>query len=135
MFGSVDNMEITDEVIANVKRRMQEIIDADLPITKVMMTQEEAEEFYKKEATVKGRLQTDIDKDKVSLYYCEDYYNYFYGAMPISTSFAKVYDFVKYRDGFLVKYPSIAEPGRLQPNADSSLKLVSAMDEYDEINK
>lgn len=78
MFGEVDNMEVTDEVIAKVKAKMQEIIDKDLPITKVMMTQDEAEEFYKKEATIKGRLQTNIDKDKVSLYYCEDYYNYFF---------------------------------------------------------
>ena len=55
--------------------------------------------------------------------------------MPASTGFAKIYDLVKYRDGFLVKYPSLAEPDILQPNADTSLKLVSAMDEYDEINK
>ena len=135
MFSSVDNMEVTDEMIAKVKEKMQEIVAKDLPITKVMMTQEEAEEFYKKEATIKGRLQTNIDKDKVSLYYCEDYYNYFFGTMPISTGFAKLYDLVKYRDGFLVKYPSISEPNVLQPNVDTSLKLVSAMDEYDEINK
>lgn len=135
MFGSVDNMEVTDEMISKVKEKMQEIVVKDLPITKVMMTQEEAEEFYKKEATVKGRLQTNIDKDKVSLYYCEEYYNYFFGTMPISSGFAKIYDLVKYRDGFLVKYPSLSEPNILQPNADTSLKLVSAMDEYDEINK
>ena len=127
MFGEVDNMEVTDEMITKVKAKMQEIIDKDLPITKVMMSQEEAEEFYKKEATIKGRLQTNIDKEKVSLYYCEDYYNYFFGTMPLSTGFAKIYD--------LVKYPSLAEPDILQPNADTSLKLVSAMDEYDEINK
>ena len=135
MFGSVDNMDVTDEVIAKVKEKMQEIVAKDLPITKIMMSQEEAEEFYKKEATIKGRLQTNIDKEKVSLYYCEDYYNYFFGTMPISTGFAKLYDLVKYRDGFLVKYPSLTEPNVLQPNVDTSLKLVSAMDEYDEINK
>ncbi len=134
MYGSVDNIEVTEEMIANVKAKMQEIIAKDLPITKVMMTQEEAEEFYKKEASVRGRLQTDIDKEKVSLYYCEDYYNYFYGTMPVSTGFAKIFDFVMYRNGFLVKYPSVAEPDVIQPNVDS-LKLVSAMDEYDEINK
>ena len=74
------------------------------------------------------------EKEVITLYYCEDYYNYFYGTMPISTGFAKIFDFVKYRNGFLVKYPSIAEPEKIQPNVDS-LKLVSAMDEYDEINK
>ena len=134
MFSSVDNMEVTDEMIKKVKQRMQEIIDEDIPIRKIMMTQKEAEKFYKKEETIKGRLQTDIDKEKVSLYFCKDYYNYFYGTMPISTGFAKIYDFVKYRDGFLVKYPSLAEPDVLQPNVDT-LKLVSAMDEYDEINR
>ena len=98
MFGSVDNMEVTEEMIAKVKSKMQEIIAKDLPITKVMMTQKEAEEFYKKEETIRGRLQTDIDKEKVSLYFCEDYYNYFYGTMPISTGFAKIFDLVKYRN-------------------------------------
>ena len=134
MFGTVDNMEVTEEMIVKVKAKMQEIVSKDLPITKIMMTQKEAEEFYKKEETLKGKLQTDIDKEKVSLYFCEDYYNYFYGTMPISTGFAKIYDFVKYRNGFLVKYPSITEIDVLQPNVDS-LKLVSAMDEYDEINR
>lgn len=132
MFGTVDNMDVTDEMILKVKSKMIEIVNKDLPITKVIMTQEEAEEFYKKEATLKGKLQTDIDKEKVSLYYCEDYYNYFYGTMPISTGFAKVFDFEKYRDGFLVKYPSVTEPDKLQETKES-LKLVSAMDEYDEI--
>lgn len=134
MFCQIDNMEITKEVIQKVKEKMQEIIDKDLPITKVMMSQEEAEVFYKKEATLRGRLQTDINKEKVSLYYCEDFYNYFYGTMPISTGFAKVYDLVEYRNGFLVKYPSLIEPNKIQENKDS-LKLISAMDEYDEIYK
>ncbi len=132
MFGRVDNMEVTDEMIEKVKSKMIEIVNKDIPILKEIMTQEEAEEFYKKEATIKGKLQTAIDKDKVSLYYCEDYYNYFYGTMPISTGFAKVFDLEKYRNGFLVKYPSVTDPNHIQETKES-LKLVSAMDEYDEI--
>jgi uridine kinase len=135
MYGTVDNMEVTDEVIQNVRNKMFEIVEKDLPITKVVMTQEEADEFYKKEETFRGKLQTLVDKDKVSLYYCENYYNYFYGTMPISTGFAKVFDFVKYKNGFLVKYPSLTEPDTLSPNVSQSLKMVSAMEEYDEINK
>lgn len=135
MFGTIDNMKVTKEMIEKVKLKMQEIINKDLPIVKIMMTQEEAEKFYAKEETLRGRLQTSIDKDKVSLYFCEEYYNYFYGTMPISTGFAKIFDLVTYRDGFLVKYPSLAEPNILQPNIDTSLKLVSAMNEYDQINK
>ena len=135
MYGTADNFEITDEVIENVRNRMFEIVSKDLPITKVVMTQEEADEFYKREETFRGKLQTLVDKDKVSLYYCEDYYNYFYGTMPISTGFAKVFDFQKYKDGFIVKYPSLNKPDELSPDISQSLKIVSAMEEYDEINK
>ena len=132
MFCEIDNMEITEEIISNVRNKMREIVDRDIDIRKVVMTKEEAEEFYKTEATVRGRLQVGADKEKVSLYYCEDYYNYFYGTMPVSTGFAKCFDIVKYRNGFLVKYPSIEEPDRLQKNVNT-LKLISAMDEYDDI--
>lgn len=125
---------VKDDVITRVKEKMQEIIDRDLPITKLVMTQEEAEDFYKKVATLRGRLQTDVNKEKVSLYYCEEYYNYFYGTMPISTGFAKTYDLVKYKHGFLVKYPSRQEPDKIQDNVDT-LKLLSAMDEYEDIYK
>lgn len=134
MFVTIDDFIITDDVINNVKAKMQEIIDRDLDIRKVIMTPTEADMFYEKEKTLRGRLQTDIDKEKISLYYCEDYFNYFYGTMPVSTGFAKYYDIEKYRDGFLVKYPSITEPNKIQDTKDS-LKLKSALDEYNAINK
>ncbi|MBR3696654.1 MAG: nucleoside kinase [Clostridia bacterium] len=134
MFCTIDNMNITDELIKNVKKRMQEIIDKNIEIVKYSMTQEQADEFYEKERTLRGILQTDIDKEKVSLYYCESYYNYFYGTMPISTGFATIYDLEKYKEGFLLKYPSIIEPDKIQSSKES-LKLKSALDEYRIINK
>lgn len=134
MFVTIDDFIITDDVINNIKAKMQEIIDRDIDIRKVIMTPTEADMFYEKEKTLRGRLQADVDKDKVSLYYCEDYFNYFYGTMPVSTGFAKYYDIEKYRDGFLVKYPSITEPNKIQDTKES-LKLKSALDEYNAINK
>ena len=134
MFCTVDNLEITEEMLVKVKNKMQEIIDRDLDIRKVIMTQEEADEFYEKEKTLRGRLQAEVDKEKVSLYYCEDYYNYFYGTMPVSTGFAKYFDLEKYRDGYLLKYPSVTEPNKIQPSKDS-IKLKSALDEYNDINR
>lgn len=86
MYCEVDNMEVTDEMIQKVSKKMQEIIEKDIPIRKIEMTKEEAEEFYNKEKTIRGKLQLDNKlKEEVSLYFCEEYYNYFYGVMPIST--------------------------------------------------
>ncbi len=134
MFCQTENIELTEEMIANVKRKMQETIDKDLPIRRIEMTKEEAKAFYAKEETVRGRLQTDSIKEKISLYFCEDYYNYFYGTMPISTGFAKAFDLTKFRNGFLLEYPAINSSEVVNRNKES-LKLISAMKEYDDLYK
>ncbi len=133
MFGTVENMEVTEDVIKKVKARMDEIIRKNLPIIKTVMTQEEAKAFYEKENTLRGRIQVDVEEN-LSLYFCEDYYNYLFGIMPISTNFATIYDLVAYRNGFLIKYPNLSTPNSLKEN-DNRLKIVSAMEEYDKINK
>lgn len=134
MFCQTENIELTEEMIANVKRKMQEAIDKDLPIRRIEMTKEEAKKFYAKEETVRGRLQADSTKEKVSLYFCEDYYNYFYGTMPISTGFAKAFDLTKFRNGFLLEYPALNSSEVVNSNKES-LKLISAMKEYDDLYK
>ena len=106
-----ENAEVTEEMLEKVKEEMQKIIDADLPIKKIAMTKEEAEAFYEKEKTVRGKLQLNNKaKEQVSLYFCEEYYNYFFGVMPISTGFLPFFDLENYRDGFLVRYPSRKDP-------------------------
>jgi len=125
--------EPTEEMIQNVKKKMQEIIDKDLTITKKTMSKKEALEFVEKENTVIGKLQLENNqKDEFSLYYCEDYYNYFYGVMPISTGFIKLFDIMKYADGFLILYPSKKEPNIIKPYTETK-KLLSTLQEYEDI--
>jgi len=125
--------EPTEEMIQNVKKKMQEILDKDLTITKKTMSKKEALEFVEKENTVIGKLQLENNqKDEFSLYYCEDYYNYFYGVMPISTGFIKLFDIMKYADGFLILYPSKKEPNIIKPYTETK-KLLSTLQEYEDI--
>lgn len=135
MFCTFENLEITEEILSSIRKKMNEIISEDIPIKKISMTPKEAEEFYKKEQSIKGRLQINTEtKEKVSLYYCKDYYNYFYGVMPISTGYMKVFDLVKYGIGFLLRYPSKEEPNRLSEFKDNK-KLSMALDKYEQIHK
>ena len=133
MLCQVDNMAVTEEMIKNVNERMQEIVKKDLPITKKRMTKQEAIEFYETHHTLKGRLQLDV-KDSVLLYYCEDYFNYFYGVMPITTGYMSIYEIIKYGDGFLIRYPSQEKPNELPPMQERK-KLVATLDEYDELHR
>ena len=135
MFCELENMKITDEMIDRIHFRMQEIIDKDIEIRKVKMTKKEAETFYKEKNTLKGRVQIDTEHEYgASLYYCEDYYNYFFGVMPISTGYTKLYDIVKYKDGFIVRYPNWKKPTELSQFVENK-KLLATLDEYEDIYK
>lgn len=133
MLCEVDNMAITEEIIDNVSKTMQEIVQKDLSIVKKEMTKQEAIEFYKNHHTLNGRLQLDV-KDNIILYYCEEYFNYFYGVMPTSTGYMNIYEILKYGDGFLIRYPSKQDPKKLPPMQERK-KLVATLDEYEDLHK
>lgn len=133
MFCEVENEIITNDLIEKVKEKMQEIIDKNLPIKKVQMSKEEASNFIKKENTEIGEIQLENkEKEKVSLYFCEEYYNYFYGVMPISTGYINLFDIMKYHDGFLIRYPSKNKPNEIKPYQEGK-KLLATLEEYDDI--
>ena len=134
-FCQIDNMKTTEEMIKNVSDEMKKIIDANYDIKKVVMTKEEAKKFYDREQTIRGKLQLDNkDKDTVSLYFCEDYYNYFYGVMPISTGYTKIFDLTVYNNGFLIRYPSRKNPNKLEEYKENK-KLLNTLQEYEDIHR
>ncbi len=135
LYCTIDNMQVTEEMIKNVKKEMQDIIDKNLEIKKVEMTKKEAEKFYEKEKTLRGKFQLENKyKEAVSLYFCEDYFNYFYGVMPISTGYIKYFDIMKYHDGFLIRYPSKENPDVI-PEYKETQKLLHTIEEYEDIHE
>src|SRR5699024_1104395 len=110
-------------------------VEKNLEITKVTMTKAEAEAFYAKEQTENGKLQLEAkQKDNVSLYYCEEYYNYFYGVMPISTGILQLFEMKKYQNGFLIRYTRRRKPTKMQPYIEG-MKLLTALQEYEDIHR
>lgn len=135
MFCEIENTEITEELVQNLNDKMHKIVDRDLPIKQVVMNREQATKFYQENDISKGRLQLDLSEtQEVFMYYCEDYYNYCYGTIANRTGVTKVFEIVKYDDGFLVRYPSSRKPEEL-PNLVQTKKLAWALDEYDDIHK
>ena len=135
MFFEIDNMRVTKEMLEKVSKRMHEIIKANIPIIKTKMTKKEAEEFYEKNRTLRGILQKDIkERDHVTLYYCGDYYNYFYGVMPISTGYVSIFKLEKYKHGFILRYPNRKNIKRLQRFVDNP-KLLAALQDYENIHR
>ena len=135
MLCEVIDAKVDDKMIRNINKRFKEIVELNLPIIKKRMSKKEAKEFYNKEKNEKGRLQIeDGYKEEVSLYYCEQYYNYFYGVLPISTCFADLYEIVKYHDGILIRYPNRKDITKL-PQFEDNKKLLETLDEYEKLHE
>ncbi len=135
MYCDVENFEITDEFLEKLTNEMRDIIQRDLPIKQVIMTREEAKEFYEKNDTPKGRLQYDLtENEEIYMYFCEDYYNYCYGTMANRTGVVPVFELIKYNQGFLLRYPKSEEPEKL-PRFIQNKKLAWALNEYKDIHR
>lgn len=135
MYCTIDNMEITEEIIQKVDKKMKEIIKNDIPIIEHKYTKEEAKSFYKDLNTNKGKLQlSNQNKEEISLYFCENYFNFLYGVMPVSTRYMKIYKLAKYNDGFLIRYPSKKDITKI-PRFKDNRKLLSVLTEYEKIHK
>ena len=135
MYCTIDNMEITVEMIENVKAKMKEIIDQDLKIEKRTMSREEAERFFEENKTSKGRLQYDLqEKQDINMYFCNEYYNYIYETIATHTGVTKIFDLNKYSKGFLLRYPS-SDNVNVLPKFQETKKLLWALQEYETIYK
>lgn len=134
MYCKCDNIQITDEFITKLKNEMQKIIEKDEKITKVEMTRKEAEKFYEENNSSRGRLQFDLKGNKtIYMYYCGNYYNYCYGTLANRTGIIKIFDVIKYGDGFLIRYPSSKEPTKM-PEFHETKKLAWALEEFEKIH-
>ena len=135
MFFEIEDVEITEELIQSLTDRMEEIIKKDLNIEQVIMNRKEAEEFFEKNNTVRGKLQLDLkENQEIYMYFCEDYYNYCYGTLANRTGITNIFEIVKYDDGLLLRYPNSNKPEQL-PKLIQSKKLAWALNEYDDIHK
>ena len=134
MFCKCDKVPITNSFLKNLKEKMQEIIDKDLKIIKVEMNRKEAQKFYDETNTSKGRLQFDFKENKkIYMYFCEKYYNYCYGVLANRTGVINLFDIVKYKDGFLIRYPSSDEPNKMSEFHETK-KLAWALEEFEKIH-
>lgn len=108
--------DITADDVARIRCRMQEIIDADTPIRRRMVTAEEAIRlFCEKGDMSKVKLLKGQGKLYTVYYQIDDFIDYFYGALLTSTSEVYLFDLVGYSDGMLLRVPSREDPGQLCP--------------------
>ena len=104
------------ETIERIKKRMWELIDADLPfLHKSVRTVDAAVLFRERGMNDKARLIETAGLPYTSYYELEGYINFFYGCLTPSTGYIQLIDLEPYMDGVLLRIPKQTDPMELQP--------------------
>ena len=104
------------ETIERIKKRMWELIDADLPfLHKSVRTVDAAVLFRERGMNDKARLIETAGLPYTSYYELEGYINFFYGCLTPSTGYIQLFDLEPYMDGVLLRIPKQTDPIELQP--------------------
>ncbi|MCI8775354.1 MAG: nucleoside kinase [Lachnospiraceae bacterium] len=105
---------LDEKQIVRVKERMQELVEADLAITKKAYPAEEAIALFKKYGmNDKVKLFRYRRSSTINVYCLGDYYDYYYGYMLPSTGYISCFDLLPYENGLILLLPEKEEPEKL----------------------
>ena len=106
---------VTLDDVGAIRRRMQEIIDAALPIHRHETTTEEASQLFDSlHNSSKVKLLKSTGRLFTTYYDIDGYVDYYYGALLTNTSQLYLFGLEKYFDGLLLRLPSREHPDELE---------------------
>lgn len=106
--------EVTIDDVSQIRQRMQEIIDAAMPIKRHEVPTEEAiQMFSQKGDEAKAKLLKSAGSLYTTYYQIDDYVDYYYGSLLTNTSQIYLFGLEKYYDGLLLRIPDLKNPNVL----------------------
>lgn len=107
---------MSEDLLFSIKRRMKELVWADIPIRKESVSTDIAmRRFAAQGMEDKVHLFQYRRVSAANLYSIEDYEDYHYGYMVPSTGYIKCFDLILYSAGFVLQMPAMDEPETLAP--------------------
>lgn len=105
---------VVDEDVNIIRRRMQEIIDARMPIRRFTVPTEDAITLFQEKGDVeKVKLLKTSGSIYTTYYKIGEYVDYYYGTLLTNTSQLYLFSLEKYYDGMLLRIPSLKNPDEL----------------------
>ena len=105
------NEPLTDEDVAKIKARMQEITDLDMPFRRTEATNEEAIRVFSERGFAdKVKLLETSGQIYSDYYTLGDTVDYYYGPLVPSAGYLQVWDLERYEDGLLLRVPDWHNP-------------------------
>ena len=108
--GHAVSLEDTERI----RKRMQEIIDAKMPVRRFEVPTDEAVKMFEdKGDCAKAKLLKSSGSLYTLYYQIDDYVDYYYGSLLTNTSKLYLFGLEKYFDGLLLRIPDLKNPGVL----------------------
>ena len=105
---------VVEEDVNILRRRMQEIIDAKMPIRRYMVPTENAIALFQEKGDVeKVKLLKTSGSIYTTYYKIGEYVDFYYGTLLTNTSGLYLFGLEKYYDGMLLRIPSLKDPDKL----------------------
>lgn len=128
--GRCRTLSLTQEQLASVKSRMQEIVSADMPFRKEKMDAVTAEKMFEENnQPEKAELQKSLGKFICSVYFLDGHADTFHGPLLPSTGYLKVFDLLPFAEGFCLQFPSEGDFSKVIPVKTQS-KIAATLAEY-----
>nr|WP_297015139.1 nucleoside kinase [Prevotella sp.] len=97
-----------------IRKRMQEIVDARMPIRRYMVPTEDAIALFEEKGDVeKVKLLRTSGSLYTAYYKIGEYVDFYYGTLLTNTSQLYLFGLEKYYDGMLLRIPSLKNPDEL----------------------
>lgn len=98
---------MTEEQLLQVKTRMMELVEEDIPLQKYAMKTQDAEElFHETGMEDKERLLRYRTSSNINIYELDGCKDYFYGYMVPSTGYLRYFDLQLFEQGFMLLFPN-----------------------------
>lgn len=105
------DVELTDGILLSIKKRMKELVAADIPIIKKSLKTGEAIEKFRKHGMYdKEKLFEYRRSSLVNVYSLDGFEDYYYGYMVPSTGYIEYFDLYRYDEGFVIQFPTTGAP-------------------------
>lgn len=120
-------LEVTEELLLEIKLKMLELISLDLPIKKRSMNTDDAIELFRKHGMEdKVKLFKYRRVSRVNIYELNGFEDYNYGYMAPSTAMLDTFDLYAYDRGFVLQLPVKEDPDSI-PEFKPQHKLLQVL--------
>ncbi|MEZ7883905.1 MAG: nucleoside kinase [Bacteroidales bacterium] len=128
--GVAKTVILSEDEISAVRKRMQDIINADLPFTRQKIRSSEAIIMFKaNNRPEKAFLHKERGKFFTTVYFLDGYADHYYGPLLNSTGMLTVFNFESFSRGFFIQAPSVTRPYELV-KTPYQYKLFDVFKEY-----